>query len=145
MFEILLRISDCFWSILPQKFFLCVSPVGSWVCILICGLILLISHYRFEKLFSRRFWLVGLILFAGTYLLFFIPCIIAYTYEVFACYGGEIFEGEEIFEYFFSQFFLGEFLFFFTIAYLISFICRLIKSGREKNKKEGGDESCRTS
>ena len=97
----------------------------------------LISHYRFEKLFSRGFWLVGLILFAGSYILFFIIAVIMY-----ACSGGEIIEGENATGVVFFQLLFGSYLFYFTIAYLISFICRLIKSGRNKSKKERGDDSC---
>ena len=137
MLDDLLFLPFTIWSNVPESLHFCIYPIGSWICVLICGLILLISHYRFEKLFSRGFWLVGLILFAGSYILFFIIAVIMY-----ACSGGEIIEGENATGVVFFQLLFGSYLFYFTIAYLISFICRLIKSGRNKSKKERGDDSC---
>ena len=113
--------------------------LGSWICVLICLLIALISRFRFQKVFARSSWKSAFALFVGGYVLIFIVQSISFTAKVFTCNSGYLFMGEEGIGYVMIQLMIGMPLALFTVAYLISFICRLIGSFRHKKDGERED------
>ncbi len=131
-----------FFEILVNGFVYASNILGSWICVLICTLIALISRFRFQKVFVRPVWKYAFTFIVGGYVLLFAILFGPLIVEVFTCNSGHVFIGEEGIGYAAVQILMGMPLTLFTIAYLISFICRLIKSGRNKSKKEKGDESC---
>ena len=128
-----------FLEILVKGFVYASYAFGSWICILICLLIALISRFRFQKVFSRSSWKSAFALFVGGYVLIFIVQSISFTAKVFTNNSGYLFMGEEGIGYAIIQLMIGMPLTLFTIAYLISFVCRLIGSFRHKKDGERED------
>ncbi len=128
-----------FLEILVKGFVYASYILGSWGCVLICLLIALISRFRFQRVFSCTSWKDAFALFVGGYVLIFIVQSISFTAKVFTCNSGYLFIGEEGIGYAVIQLMIGMPLTLFTVAYLISFLCRLIGSFRHEKDGERED------
>lgn len=112
-----------------EAFVYCSFLPGSLVCMLICGLIAVVSHFRFHKIFTHPFWKYAftLIIVANIFTgLIMVATLIVNTL------GAQPDLGEAGIGYAVAQLLAGMPLTIFTIVYLFAFIVRLIRHAKTK-------------